>query len=561
MIYISEQRPPYKLPGESSFFIQFDYKKEYVDTMHNLPSAVYHKKLKCWEIPTTSLSRAIDLFSNYDDLDLKFCENKEEKKDIEYPLQEYKTIPYKYQREGIEYGLNHDKWLLLDAPGLGKTLQMIYLAQELKERENIEHCLIICGINTLKFNWKNEIEKHSDLSCKILGERTTKTGKYKIGSVSDRVEDLKNPIEEFFVITNIETLRDKNIITELTKGKVNKFDMIVADELHKMKSPNSQQGKNFLKLKAKYKIGLTGTLLMNNPLDAYIPLRWIEEDNSTYSNFKYYFCRFTGPFNNILIGFQHMDILKEELSKCSLRRNKDLLDLPEKNIINEYVEMEPKQEKFYADITNGIKDEVDKVELNTSTLLSMITRLRQATADPSILSTEDIPSAKIDRTVDLTKEILESDENEKVVIFSNFKHPLECIAEELKMYNPLICTGDFNDSDIAHKVDQFQNDDTHRIICATISKMGTGITLTRASYEIFMDSAWTAATNKQAEDRIHRIGSNKPVFIYYLWTKDTIDERVKEIVEDKEAISDFVVDNKINNKIMSSLKKYIIDLK
>ena len=68
--------------------------------------------------------------------------------------------------------------------------------------------------------------------------------------------------------------------------------MIVCDEMHKAKSPTSQQGKNFLKLNSKYKIGLTGTLLLNSPMDAYVPLRWIGADNSTYTNFKYYYCNF-----------------------------------------------------------------------------------------------------------------------------------------------------------------------------------------------------------------------------------------------------------------------------
>ena len=119
----------------------------------------------------------------------------------------------------------------MDAPGLGKTLQLIYLAQELKEKEGIEHCLIICGLNTLKNNWKDEIHKHSDLSCMILGERKTKKGKIKIGSVKERLEDLKKPIEEFFVVTNIQTIRDSNIVSAIKNGP-NKFDMIVVDEIH-----------------------------------------------------------------------------------------------------------------------------------------------------------------------------------------------------------------------------------------------------------------------------------------------------------------------------------------
>lgn len=558
MIQLTEITPPIKLPGLSSIKVEFNYAKEIIDTVKQIPNAIYHKKLQCWEIPTTSLARAIELLTNYDTLNLIFLQDISEKEDITYDLSNFKTTPYQYQKEGINFGLNHSKWLLLDQPGLGKTIQMIYLAQELKRRENIEHCLIICGINTLKHNWKNEIQIHSDLSCRILGERVNKKGNIKIGSIKDRLEDLKNPIEEFFVVTNIETIRSTDILKELTKGKANKFDMIVADELHMMKSPTSQQGKNFLKLSAKYQVGLTGTLLTNSPLDAYVPLKWLGVDNSTYTNFKFYYCNYSGPFNNILTGYKNIDVLKDEIERFSLRRTKDMLDLPPKNIIHEFVDMNDKQSKFYQDITEGIVDEVDKVELNTSTLLSMITRLRQTTACPSILTTEDIESSKITRAVNLAKQIVNG--GDKVVIFSVFKETLNKICKELSEYKPLLCTGDISDDIISQNISMFQNTDDNKIMCATTAKMGTGITLTRASYAIFIDAPWTAAQCLQCEDRIHRIGSKSPVFIYYLWAKDTIDERVKEIVEDKEAMSDFVVDDKVSPKSLESLKKYILDL-
>ena len=86
----------------------------------------------------------------------------------------------------------------MDAPGLGKSLQAIFLAQELKLKGEVEHCLIVCGVNALKYNWKNEILKHSDLSCKILGERINNRGNAVIDSVQDRVDELSQKISEFF---------------------------------------------------------------------------------------------------------------------------------------------------------------------------------------------------------------------------------------------------------------------------------------------------------------------------------------------------------------------------
>lgn len=557
MIKLTEISPPIKLPGESSLKVDFEYNQIIVNLIKQISDAKWHKKEKCWEIPITSLSACIRKLNPYDDIQLNLLKDEDEKEDIKYELANYKTTPYEYQKEGINYGLNHDRFLLLDAPGLGKSLQMIYLAQELKERENIEHCLIICGINTLKYNWKKEIQQHSNLSCRILGERTNKKGRTQIGSMKDRLEDLQNKIDEFFIITNVETLRNDDIIKGIKSDKVNKIDMIVVDELHTMKSPTSQQGKNLLKLSAKHMVGLSGTLIVNTPLDAYVPLKWLGFDHSTYTNFKFFYCIYTGPFNNILEGYKNISVLQDQIKKHSLRRDKSLLDLPEKTIIHEHIELNDGQRKLYDNVFNGITDEIDKAEINTATLLSIIVRLRQILSAPSMLTTENIMSSKLERAVSLAEDIIS--QGEKVVIFSVFKETLNLLAEKLKDYRPLVCTGDIADDIISNNIDMFQNDNEHKIILATTAKMGTGITLTRASYAIFIDTPWTAAQCQQCEDRVHRIGSNKNVTIYYLWNHDTIDDRVKEIVADKEAISKYMVSDNMTDNQLQILQKYIFD--
>lgn len=438
------------------------------------------------------------------------------------------------------------------------TMQCIYIAQERYNKGEIEHCLVVCGLNTLKFNWKKEIEQHSDLSVRILGQRINTKGKLVVDGVDTRLQQLKEPIEEFFVITNIETLRDDRILKELNKG-VNKFDMIVADEIHKMNNISSAQGKNFSKLKSKYKIGLTGTFLVNSPLDAYMALKWIDVDRSTASNFKYFYSVYGGRFNNELIGYKNLEILKDQLSDVSIRRTKDILDLPEKSYIHELLEMDDKQSKFYNNIVEGIIDEVDKVNIDKNNVLALTTRLRQSTSDPSILTTENIKSAKLLRAKELVQEIIS--QGEKVIVYTTFKQPLYTLAEELKKYKPLVCTGDTEEEEVWNSVDKFQNDDEHYLMLATIQKMGTGITLTRASYAIFVDSAWTRADNEQAEDRIHRIGAKKPCFYYYLWTKDTYDTHVRELVDKKDALSTYINDDNLPVDKIETLKKYISDFK
>lgn len=559
MIIIEENKSK-KIPGGFSLFITFDYNDEIVKTIkYSCDVCNYDKKIKTWEVPVINLSKLLDNLCTIDEITLKLLKDKKEKESNNKITTKLKTKPYEYQKEGIEYGINHDKFLLLDAPGLGKSLQMIYTAQELKKTEKLEHCLIICGVNTLKNNWKKEIQTHSNLSCRILGEKTNTKGNVVIGSVNERLEQLKKPIKEFFVITNVETLRNNDIVKEINSGKANKFDMIVVDEVHRCKSSTSQQGKNLLKLtKAKHRIGLSGTVLMNNPLDCYVPLKWIGVENCTASNFKYFYCNFGGPFGNELIGYRNINVLKDTLEYNSLRRTKDLLDLPDKNIIHEFVDMENKQATFYDNIKNGIVSQVDKVHITTTSLLAMVARLRQATACPSYLTTESIPSAKIDRAIDLTEQIIES--NSKVVIYSIFKETLNLLNKELKQLNPLLCTGDIKDEIISENINKFQNNDDYKIMLATCQKMGTGITLTSANYAIFIDCPWTQADCLQCEDRIHRIGSKEPVFIYYLWTNNTIDEKVKDIVETKGMLSDYIIDDTYQPQFLEKLKKIIEDL-
>ena len=146
--------------------------------------------------------------------------------------------------------------------------------------------------------------------------------------------------------------------------------------------------------------------------------------------------------------------MKDQLEHIALRRKKDLLDLPPKSIITEYVVMEPDQQLFYENIKKGIVDQVDKVKMSTANLLAMVTRLRQATSCPQVLTTENISSAKVDRCVDLVEQIL-TDPEEKVVVFCAFKDSAQAVCQALSEYKPLLCTGDVDESTINRSIEVF----------------------------------------------------------------------------------------------------------
>lgn len=326
--------------------------------------------------------------------------------------------------------------------------------------------------------------------------------------------------------------------------------------VHNCKSNQSQQGKNLLKLtKAKYRIGATGTLLLNNPLDAYVPLAWIGEEQSTLTTFKHFYCDFSDT--NQVTGVKNMSILKNHLNSCSLRRTKDLLNLPPKTIITEYVDMNDKHRKFYDNVKKGIKSEVDKVKLTTQSVLAMITRLRQSTACPSILTTSEVTSSKIERAVDLAEQIISN--GDKVVIFSTFKETVNQLKKLLSEFNPAIMTGDTREEDVEVVKSKFQTDSSCRVFIGTWQKAGTGITLTAANYMIFIDTPWTWGEFEQSQDRIYRIGTSKSVFIYNIICKDSVDERVRDIVYTKQAISDYVIDDKIGQYGVDRLRQYLME--
>ncbi len=326
--------------------------------------------------------------------------------------------------------------------------------------------------------------------------------------------------------------------------------------VHNCKNPDTKQGKNLLNLKSDYQIGLSGTLLINNPLDLYLPLNWIDMDRSTLTNFKSNYCIFN--INKQLIGYKNLDIIKNQLAECSIRRT-NVLDLPPKTIIPEYLDMKEDQNSFYEDVKDGIRDEVDKVKLTTTSLLAMATRLRQSTSLPSILTSNDISNIKIERTCELVDEIIKNDD--KVVIFSSYKDVIKELESKLNNYNVVTGTGDTNDNILSNNIDKFQNDPNTKVFLGTWQRCGTGLTLTAASYMIFIDTPWTDAQFQQSCDRIYRIGTTKPVFIYVLICNNTIDERVYEIINTKRAISDYIIDDTITQEGLNSLKKYIEDLK
>ena len=565
MIEIKEISPPQKLSGRSSLLVTFDYNENIVNTVKTFSPAVFNKKNLTWEISIIYLSKLLDALTFYDNIKLSLLKDNEiteissRESITEIEISKFNFTPFKHQVEAINYGLNKNKWLLLDGCGLGKTLEIIGLAETLKRRGLVEHCLIICGVNGLKLNWEKEINKYSTESCRVLGKRITRTGSIRYASINERAEELKNEISEFFIITNIETLRDSKIIDAISKSK-NKFDLVAVDEIHRAGNASSIQGHNLLKINSPYKIGATGTLITNSALSAFGPLKFTENDQSTLTNYKSLYCNFGGFNNSQIVGFKNLDLLRDELENCSLRRTLDQVkaDIPDLQIVFETIEMEDDHQKFYEAIKQGVREEADKINLNSSNILALTSRLRQATVCPSILTTNNITASKLERCQEIVSEIVS--QGEKVVVFSVFKPSLYTLAEMLKEYKPSVNTGDIPDSVISKNVDNFQNDPNEKVFLASTAKMGTGFTLNSSMYLIFLDMPWTWSEFDQCFSRVYRVTNTRPAYIRVLGCANTIDERVWEIVNNKKDTSDYLVDGIPSAAMMNDLKSIIYDL-
>lgn len=574
MIKIFEVSPPNKISGLSSLVIQFDYNEFIVDSLKTLPTAHYDKKNKLWEVPTCYLGRVLDNLTFLDDIQLKLLDTPEngtisfnKKYNLE-PLTEiekmsFKATPFKHQLEAVDFLLKQEKSLLLDGCGVGKSLEMILYAETLKKRGLIDHCLVITGIAGLRGNWEKEIAKFSTESSVVIGKYTTRTGTTRYRSMAKRAEQLKNKIDEFFVLINVESIRDSKIIEAIKKSE-NKFGLIAFDEAHKIGAPNTDQYNNLMKLDADFKVAATGTLVVNSPLSTFPSLKFTNNDSATLGNFKSQYLTYGGFGNKQITGSKNLEVLREEIANCSIRRTLyDVrADIPQLTIDVEYLEMEEDQQKFYEAIKEGVKEEADKIELKAGNLLALTTRLRQATACPSVLTTQDIESVKVNRAFEYIQEI--TSQGEKVVVFSMFKEPLNQLASKLGEFRFSLNTGDVDDAAIMANVTRFQEDPNEQVFLGSFSKMGTGYTLNSSMYLICIDTPYTYSLFEQGIQRVHRISNTRPAFIKVLVCSESIDERVQQIVETKKELGEYLVDGvgdgTTDSRLTDELRAIIRDL-
>ena len=614
MISIVQSGPLYE--------IRFPYNDVLVSYVKQVPGRRWHPEDKFWSVPKDKVGFFLNLIkgtSFEQQLSIQSNENIKVNTSIDstpkhnIPDIDVSDVPqyvqkggklYQHQIDCLKYSIgrkekgNFNGFLLADTMGLGKTLEVINLALFKKKYEKAKHCLIICCVNSAKYNWAEDIKKHTNGKYEgyIIGSRKQKRkGTVRLnGSGSEKLKDLETGYKysdersaeplPYFLILNVEALRTvdnskkrayRNVVTlKIVEMCLNgDISMIALDEIHHNASPQSEQGKQILKIKELTGnrvewIPMTGTPVVNKPTDVFLPMRLVEAHHeNSYWRWNQHYCIYGGYGGHNVMGYKNIPELKSILEPNMLRRTKEqVLDLPEKVRHVEYVENSKVQTRLYQQVQDEIRSNMDEVYKSVNPLGKLL-KLRQVNGCPELVSDEVIPTAKnyltvnskMKRAVDLIMDIVES--GDKVVVFSNWIEPLRSLYRQLKKKKLEVAsyTGSMSQEDRELNKNNFINNPSCKVILGTIGALGTSHTLTVARSVVFFDEPWSMAALEQAEDRCHRVTSTGTVNVYSIITKDTIDEKVHNILSRKGAMSDFIVDNELNVRENPELLEYLLE--
>jgi SNF2 family DNA or RNA helicase len=427
-----------------------------------------------------------------------------------------------YQREGVAWMahlLKHGfHGLLADDMGLGKTIQVLTL---ISKHANTKCSVVICPASVVPV-WKHEAEK-------FFPELTV-----KIFSSMDKSIDNCN-----LIITSYTQLRKNKAIFSSKK-----FQLTILDEAQCIKNPSTKVFGACLAINSDWRLALSGTPIENNIQDLWSIFRFLMpgmlQDQAKFIEFSK--------------SDRAAEKIKKQIGPFMLRRTKESVaeELPEKIEIDLPCTLTTRQRNLYEAILEkaikkyDIDGDQQDIKRHKFGILAVLTKLRQIACDPGILPGIEAGFDESCKLESLNQKLVEILGNgKKIVIFSQFvtflKRIRSFIKSEYEGIRIFEITGSTKKRD--EVVKEFQEFEGPCLILISLKAGGTGITLTAAEYVFLMDPWWNPAVERQAMDRVHRIGQDKKVTVYRLISDNTIESKIQVLQQNKNLLFGDIIDS------------------
>lgn len=430
-----------------------------------------------------------------------------------------------YQKEGVNFLKFlydfHFHGMLADDMGLGKTVQVLAFLSLLKLTKPI---LIVLPA-TLLFNWESEIKRF--------------TPHFK--ALRYHGKDRKCDFNHYdIILTTYTTLR-----LDQAKFQDVLFECLILDEAQTIKNAKTQIAEALFTINATFRLSITGTPIENSL-------------NELWSHFRFLMPELLGDEITFLKDIaaassdsRYLQRIKRLIKPFILRRKKEDVakDLPDKIEQIAYVEMDEKQQAIYDEHLSGIKRSLmKKIEeegfsKHRMEALEAILRLRQICCHP-ILALDDenetLQSAKL--------ELLLSDietavsEKKKILVFSQFTKMLKLIAKALTLKNIHYSYLDGSTKNREKAVSEFQDNPDIPLFLISLKAGGVGLNLTKADFVFLYDPWWNEAIENQAINRAHRIGQKNQVFAKRYIVRESIEEKMVTLKQNKAKIASAILD-------------------